>query len=236
MAFTSPEGKHYTLNSPSALPTIVIRPRGWHLSEKHVLVDGEPMSGSLFDFGMYLYHCGQKQIDAGKGPYFYLPKMESYLEARLWNDVFVYAQAALGIPRGTIRATVLIETIWAAFQMDEILFELREHSSGLNAGRWDYLFSLMKVFRNRGSEFLLPDRNTVTMTAPMMRAYTDLLVATCHRRGAHAIGGMAAFIPNRRDPAINDVAMAQSARRQRTRGRRRVRRFVGRAPRPCAAL
>jgi malate synthase len=209
LQFTSPEGKHYTLADPSALPTIMVRPRGWHLSEKHVLVDGQPMSGSLFDFGLYLFHCGQRQIDAGKGPYFYLPKMESHLEARLWNDVFVYAQAALGIPRGTIRATVLIETIWAAFEMDEILYELREHSSGLNAGRWDYLFSLMKVFRARGSEFLLPDRNAVTMTAPMMRAYTDLLVATCHRRGAHAIGGMAAFIPNRRDAAVNEVAMAK---------------------------
>jgi len=209
LQFTSPEGKHYTLTSPSTLPTIVVRPRGWHLTEKHVLVDGQPMSGSLFDFGMYLFHCGQRQIDAGKGPYFYLPKLESHFEARLWNDVFVYAQAALGIPRGTIRATVLIETIWAAFEMDEILYELREHSSGLNAGRWDYLFSLMKVFRARGSDFLLPDRNAVTMTAPMMRAYTDLLVATCHRRGAHAIGGMAAFIPNRRDAELNSVAMAK---------------------------
>jgi len=209
LQFTSPEGKHYTLTSPSTLPTIVVRPRGWHLTEKHVLVDGQPMSGSLFDFGMYLFHCGRRQIDAGKGPYFYLPKLESHFEARLWNDVFVYAQAALGIPRGTIRATVLIETIWAAFEMDEILYELREHSSGLNAGRWDYLFSLMKVFRARGSDFLLPDRNAVTMTAPMMRAYTDLLVATCHRRGAHAIGGMAAFIPNRRDAELNSVAMAK---------------------------
>jgi malate synthase len=207
LEFTSEQGKHYTL--PLALPTIVVRPRGWHLTEKHVLVDRQPMSGSLFDFGMYLFHCGQKQIDAGKGPYFYLPKIESHLEARLWNDVFIHAQSALGIPRGTIRATVLIETIWAAFEMDEILYELREHSSGLNAGRWDYLFSLMKVFRARGAEFLLPDRNTVTMTAPMMRAYTDLLVATCHRRGAHAIGGMAAFIPSRRDAAVNEVAMAK---------------------------
>ena len=187
----------------------MVRPRGWHLNEKHLLVDGEPMSGSLFDFGMYMFHCAQHQIDAGKGPYFYLPKMESHPEARLWNDVFVYAQAVLGIPRGTIRATALIETIWAAFEMDEILYELREHSAGLNAGRWDYLFSLVKVFRARGSDFLLPDRNAVTMTAPMMRAYTDLLVATCHRRGAHAIGGMAAFIPNRRDAAVNEVAMAK---------------------------
>jgi malate synthase len=191
------------------LPTIVVRPRGWHLPEKHLIVDGAPMSGSLFDFGMYFFHSAKRQLDAGKGPYFYLPKMESHLEARLWNDVFVHAQAQLGIPHGTIRATVLIETIWAAFEMDEILYELREHSAGLNAGRWDYLFSLMKVFRSRGAEFLLPDRNSVTMTAPMMRAYTDLLVSTCHRRGAHAIGGMAAFIPNRRDAAVNDVAMAK---------------------------
>jgi malate synthase len=187
----------------------VVRPRGWHLPEKHLIVDGQPMSGSLFDFGLYFFHSAQRQLDAGKGPYFYLPKMESHLEARLWNDVFVHAQEQLGIPRGTIRATVLIETIWAAFEMEEILYELREHSAGLNAGRWDYLFSLMKVFRNSGTEFLLPDRNSVTMTAPMMRAYTDLLVSTCHRRGAHAIGGMAAFIPNRRDAAVNDVAMAK---------------------------
>lgn len=209
LEFNSPDGKHYTLRDPATMPTIVVRPRGWHLPEKHLLVDGEPMSGSLFDFGLYMFHCGKAQLEAGKGPYFYLPKMESHLEARLWNDVFVHTQAVLGIPRGTIRATVLIETIWAAFEMDEILYELREHSSGLNAGRWDYLFSLMKVFRSRGAEFLLPDRNTVTMTAPMMRAYTDLLVATCHKRGAHAIGGMAAFIPNRRDAAINDIAMAR---------------------------
>jgi malate synthase len=208
LAFTSTEGKAYTVTA-EALPTIVVRPRGWHLPEKHLIVDGAPMSGSLFDFGMYFFHSAKRQLDAGKGPYFYLPKMESHLEARLWNDVFVHAQAQLGIPHGTIRATVLIETIWAAFEMDEILYELREHSAGLNAGRWDYLFSLMKVFRSRGAEFLLPDRNSVTMTAPMMRAYTDLLVSTCHRRGAHAIGGMAAFIPNRRDAAVNDVAMAK---------------------------
>jgi malate synthase len=210
LTFTSPEGKHYVLNDTVAtLATIVVRPRGWHLPDKHLLVDGEPMSGSLFDFGMYLFHCAQRQLDAGKGPYFYLPKMESHLEARLWNDVFLHAQDYLGIPRGTIRATVLIETIWAAFEMEEILYELREHSAGLNAGRWDYLFSMMKVFRTRGQEFLLPDRNSVTMTAPMMRAYTDLLVSTCHRRGAHAIGGMAAFIPNRRDPEVNEIAMAK---------------------------
>jgi malate synthase len=209
LEFTSQEGKRYALKDTAELPTIVVRPRGWHLPEKHLRVDGEPVSGSLFDFGMYFFHCAQRQLDAGKGPYFYLPKLENHLEARLWNDVFVYAQEQLGIPRGTIRATVLIETIWAAFEMDEILYELREHSSGLNAGRWDYLFSLMKVFRSSGEEFLLPDRNAVTMTAPMMRAYTDLLVRTCHRRGAHAIGGMAAFIPNRRDPAVNEVAMAK---------------------------
>jgi malate synthase len=209
LEFTSADGKHYALNDPVNLPTIVVRPRGWHLTEKHLLVDGEPMSGSLFDFGMYLFHCAGRQLDAGKGPYFYLPKMESHLEARLWNDVFLHAQQQLGLPPGTIRATVLIGTIWAAFEMDEILYELREHSAGLNAGRWDYMFSIIKVFRTRGAEFLLPDRNSVTMTAPMMRAYTDLLVATCHRRGAHAIGGMAAFIPNRRDAAVNNAAMAK---------------------------
>ena len=210
LTFASAEGKKYALaGAVGELATIVVRPRGWHLPEKHVIVDGEPMSGSLFDFGMYFFHCAQPQLDAGKGPYFYLPKMESHLEARLWNDVFVYAQELMGIPGGTIRATVLIETIWAAFEMEEILYELREHSAGLNAGRWDYLFSIIKVFRTRGQEFLLPDRNTVTMTAPMMRAYTDLLVSTCHKRGAHAIGGMAAFIPNRRNAEVNDVAMAK---------------------------
>ncbi len=207
--FTSPEGKSYALKDAGDLATIVVRPRGWHLPEKHVLVDGEPMSGSLFDFGLYFFHCAQRQIDAAKGPYFYLPKMESHLEARLWNDVFVQAQDLLGLPQGTIRATVLIETIPAAFEMEEILYELREHSAGLNAGRWDYLFSIIKVFRTRGEEFLVPDRNSVTMTAPMMRAYTDLLVRSCHKRGAHAIGGMAAFIPSRRDPEVNATAMAK---------------------------
>lgn len=200
-------GKEYKLGEE--LATIVVRPRGWHLPEKHVLVDGEPMSGSLVDFGLHLAHCGQALLDSGKGPYFYLPKMESHLEARLWNDVFVAAQEQLGIPRGTIRATVLIETYPAAFEMEEILYELREHSSGLNAGRWDYLFSVIKKFRTRGRDFLLPDRNSVTMTAPFMRAYTELLVATCHKRGAHAIGGMAAFIPNRRDPEVTETAMAK---------------------------
>ncbi|MGB9378124.1 MAG: malate synthase A [Mycobacteriales bacterium] len=207
--FSSPEGKSYALKDAADLATIVVRPRGWHLPEKHVVVDGEPMSGSLFDFGLYFFHCAQRQLDAGQGPYFYLPKMESHLEARLWNDVFVEAQDLLGIPQGTIRATVLIETIPAAFEMEEILYELRDHSAGLNAGRWDYLFSIIKVFRTRGAEFLVPDRNSVTMTAPMMRAYTDLLVRTCHKRGAHAIGGMAAFIPSRRDPEVNAKAMAK---------------------------
>ncbi len=207
--FTSAVGKSYALKDAGDLATIVVRPRGWHLPEKHVLVDGEPVSGSLFDFGLYFFHCAQRQIDGGAGPYFYLPKLESHREARLWNDVFVHAQDLLGIPRGTIRATVLIETIPAAFEMAEILYELREHSAGLNAGRWDYLFSIIKVFRTRGKEHLVPDRNTVTMTAPMMRAYTELLVSTCHRHGAHAIGGMAAFIPSRKDTEVNDKAMAK---------------------------
>jgi malate synthase len=198
--FTSPEGKTYALAADVA--TIVVRPRGWHLPEKHLVVDGERTSGSLTDFGLDFFHCAQKQIDAGLGPYFYLPKMESHLEARLWNDVFVHAQDALGIPQGTIRATVLIETYPAAFEMEEILHELREHSAGLNAGRWDYMFSVIKKFRTRGRDFMLPDRNSVTMTVPFMRAYTELLVRTCHKRGAHAIGGMAAFIPSK-DEAIN---------------------------------
>jgi malate synthase len=205
--FTSPEGKDYRLGDE--LATIVVRPRGWHLPEKHLRVDGEPVSGSLVDFGLHMAHSAQALLDAGRGPYFYLPKMESHLEARLWNDVFVAAQDELGIPRGTIRATVLIETYPAAFEMEEILFELREHSAGLNAGRWDYLFSVIKKFRTRGRDFLLPDRNSVTMTAPFMRAYTELLVSTCHKRGAHAIGGMAAFIPSRRDPEVNERAMAK---------------------------
>jgi malate synthase len=205
--FTSPEGRTYALGGEPA--TIVVRPRGWHLPEKHVLVDGEPVAGSLFDFALYLTHCARRQLDRGLGPYYYLPKMESHLEARLWNDVFIHAQGRLGLPTGTIRATVLIETIPAAFEMDEILYELREHSAGLNAGRWDYLFSIIKKFRSRGADFLLPDRNAVTMTAPFMRAYTELLVRTCHRRGAHAIGGMAAFIPSRRDAAVNATALAK---------------------------
>ncbi|MQA04954.1 MAG: malate synthase A [Streptosporangiales bacterium] len=205
--FTSPEGKRYELGD-GELATIVVRPRGWHLPEKHVLVDGQQISGSLVDFALYLTACGRKQVDRGYGPYYYLPKMESHLEARLWNDVFNAAQDFLGIPRGTIRATVLIETYPAAFEMEEILYELCEHSSGLNAGRWDYMFSVIKCFRTRGKEFLLPDRNSVTMTVPFMRAYTELLVRTCHKRGAHAIGGMAAFIPSR-DPEINEAAFAK---------------------------
>src|ERR687883_278270 len=204
--FTSPEGKTYALRDEVA--TIVVRPRGWHLPEKHVLVDGDRMSGSLFDFGLYFFHCARLQLELGRGPYFYLPKLESHLEARLWNDVFVHAQEQLGLPRGTIRATVLIETYPAAFEMEEILYELREHSAGLNAGRWDYMFSVIKSFRTRGEDFLLPDRNSVTMPVPFMRASTGLLVRPCHKRGAHAIGGMAAFIPSK-DPAVNEVAFAK---------------------------
>jgi malate synthase len=200
-------GKAYALRPDEELATIVVRPRGWHLDEKHALVDGDPVSASLFDFGLYFFHCAKRQLDKGSGPYFYLPKMESHLEARLWNDVFTRAQELLGVPHGTIRATVLIETYPAAFEMEEILYELRDHSAGLNAGRWDYLFSVIKSFRTRGREFLLPERNAVTMTAPFMRAYTELLVRTCHKRGAHAIGGMAAFIPSRRDPEVNAVAL-----------------------------
>ena len=204
--FTSPEGKEYRLNDKVA--TLLVRPRGWHLEERHVEVDGKPVSGSLFDFGLYFFHNAERLGLKGSGPYFYLPKLESHLEARLWNDVFNFAQDDLGIARGTIRATVLIETILAAFEMEEILYELRDHSSGLNAGRWDYIFSTIKKFRNR-PDFVLPDRAQVTMTVPFMRAYTQLLVKTCHRRGAHAMGGMAAFIPSRRDPEVNRVALAK---------------------------
>ena len=204
--FTSPEGKEYRLNAEVA--TLVVRPRGWHLDERHLEVGGKSVSGSLFDFGLYFFHNAKRLLGKGSGPYFYLPKLESHLEARLWNDVFNFAQDALDIPRGTIRATVLIETILAAFEMEEILFELRDHSSGLNAGRWDYIFSIIKKFRNR-PDFVLPDRAQVTMTVPFMRAYTELLVKTCHRRGAHAMGGMAAFIPSRRDPEVNRLALAK---------------------------
>ncbi|MDT0305764.1 malate synthase A [Streptomyces sp. DSM 44917] len=203
--FTDERGKEYALRPDEELATVVMRPRGWHLDERHLTVAGRPVPGALVDFGLYFFHNARRLIELGKGPYFYLPKLESHLEARLWNDVFRFAQGELGLPDGTVRATVLIETITAAFEMEEILYELREHASGLNAGRWDYLFSLVKNFRDGGEKYVLPDRNSVTMTAPFMRAYTDLLVRTCHRRGAHAIGGMAAFIPSR-DAKANAVA------------------------------
>lgn len=195
----------YRLNDQVA--TLVVRPRGWHLSEQHFPVEGRPMSASLFDFGLYVFHSAPLAIDRGTGPYFYLPKLESYEEAGFWNDVFVWAQDRLDIPRGTIKATILIENILAAFEMDEILHELGEHAVGLNAGRWDYIFSVIKKFRH-DPDFVLPDRSQVTMTVPFMKAYTDLLVATCHRRGAHAMGGMAAFIPNRRDREVTERALA----------------------------
>ena len=198
--------KRYSLGDDPAV--LLVRPRGWHLPERHLVVDGEPMSGSLFDFGLYLFHNGRRLLDKGSGPYLYLPKLESHLEARLWNDVFVFAEEELDLPPGSIKATVLIETILAAFEMEEILFELRDHSAGLNAGRWDYIFSIIKKFRER-DEFVLPDRAQVTMTVPFMRAYTELLVKTCHRRGAHAMGGMAAFVPSRRDPEVNEVALTR---------------------------
>jgi malate synthase len=206
IAYTSPEGKSYRLGERVA--TLLVRPRGWHLDERHVVVDGEPVSASLFDFGLYVFHNARERLGRGTGAYFYLPKMQSHLEARLWNDVFLAAQEALGIPRGSFRATVLIETLPAAFEMDEILHELREHASGLNAGRWDYLFSTIKTLRRR-RDLVLPDRSQLTMTVPFMRAYTELLVKTCHRRGAHAMGGMAPFIPSRKDPSINESALAK---------------------------
>jgi malate synthase len=212
--FTSPEGKEYRLGVET--PTIVFRPRGWHLVEKHLRYTDAPgiagpASGALVDFGLYAFHNAHELITRGTGPYFYLPKLESHLEARLWNDVFTATEELLGIPHGTIRATVLIETIPAAFEMEEILYELRDHCAGLNAGRWDYIFSIIKNFRGRGAAFTLPDRAKITMTVPFMRAYTELLVATCHKRGAHAIGGMSAFIPNRRDPEVTARALEQVA-------------------------
>jgi malate synthase len=206
LTLDTPEGKQYRLNETVA--TLVVRPRGWHMLEANALVDGAPLSASLFDFGIHCFNNAKALVERGSGPYFYLPKLESHLEARLWDDVFNHAQDELDIPRGTIRATVLIETILAAFEMDEILYELREHAAGLNAGRWDYLFSIIKTFRERGDR-MLPDRAQLTMTVPFMRAYTQLLVRTCHRRGAHAIGGMAAFIPNRRDADVNARAIAK---------------------------
>ncbi|GMR01823.1 MAG: malate synthase A [Acidimicrobiia bacterium] len=204
--FTSEQGKRYELDRNPA--TLMVRPRGWHLNERHMTIDGTEVSASLFDFGLYFFHNAQELIERGSGPYFYLPKLESHLEARLWNDVFVHAQDAMGIDAGTIKATVLIETIPAAFEMEEILHELRHHSAGLNAGRWDYIFSVIKTFRSREG-FVLPDRARIGMTVPFMRAYTELLVKTCHKRGAHAMGGMAAFIPSRRDEKVNQVAFAK---------------------------
>ncbi|MET0642451.1 MAG: malate synthase A [Jiangellaceae bacterium] len=209
LSYDSPEGKAYRLRDDGRLAVLVVRPRGWHFDERHIVLDGRPVVGALVDFGLHMFHNAAELLARGSGPYFYLPKTESHLEARLWNDVFVHAQQSLGIPAGTIRATVLIETITAAFEMDEILYELRDHMSGLNAGRWDYLFSIIKNFRDAGPSFVLPDRADVTMTAPMMRAYSELLVATCHRRGAFAMGGMAAFIPSRRDPAVNERALTK---------------------------
>jgi malate synthase len=209
IAFTSPEGKEYALKEDVRHAVIVMRPRGWHLDERHITFDGRKAVGALVDFGLHFFHNAQALLDKGSGPYFYLPKMESHLEARLWDDVFTFAEETLGIDHGTVRATVLIETIPAAFEMEEILYELREHASGLNAGRWDYLFSIIKYFRDAGADFVLPDRNDVTMTAPFMRAYTELLVRTCHKRGAFAMGGMAAFIPNRRDPEVTEKALAK---------------------------
>jgi malate synthase len=208
IAFTSPEGKGYALDDPDHLPVILPRPRGWHLEEAHLTLDGQPLVGGLVDFGLYFFHNAAEQLARGSGPYFYLPKMESHLEARLWNDVFCWSQQVLGIPQGSVRATVLIETITAAFEMEEILWELRDHASGLNAGRWDYLFSIIKNFRDADG-FTLPDRSAITMRAPMMQAYSDLLVATCHKRGAFAMGGMAAFIPSRKDAAVNEAAFAK---------------------------
>ena len=204
--FASPEGKQYRLKDEVAV--LLVRPRGWHLVEKHLLVDGEPVSGGLFDFGLYLFHNAKELLARGSGPYFYLPKMESHLEARLWNDVFNLAQDELGIPRGSIRATVLIETILAAFEMDEILYELRDHSAGLNCGRWDYIFSCIKRFRNN-SDFILADRALVTMTTHFMHSYSLLCIKTCHRRGIHAMGGMAAQIPIKNDEKANAEAFAK---------------------------
>ncbi|MCS6885048.1 MAG: malate synthase A [Acidobacteriota bacterium] len=204
ISYTSPEGKLYRLNEKPAV--LMVRPRGWHLVEKHFLVDGQAAPASLFDFGLFFFHNARKLTEKGLGPYLYLPKLESYLEARLWNDVFLEAQAAVGLPRGSIKATVLIETITAAFEMDEILYELREHSAGLNCGRWDYIFSFIKKFRHR-PEYILPDRAQVTMTTHFLRSYSQLLIKTCHRRGVHAMGGMAAQIPIKNDPVANKIAI-----------------------------
>ncbi len=209
LSFTSDQGKDYRLRTDMPVAVPIVRPRGWHLDERHLLVDGVPAPGALVDFGLHFFHSAAELVTQGLGPFYYLPKMESHLEARLWNEVFSFAEAQLGIPDGTVRATVLIETLPAVFEMEEILYELRTHVSGLNAGRWDYLFSAIKTMRDAGPQFVLPDRGTITMTAPFMRAYTERLVSTCHRRGAFAMGGMAAFIPSRRDPKVNEVALAQ---------------------------
>ncbi len=206
ITFDQDDGRHYTLNDTTA--TLIVRCRGWHLDEKHVTVDGEPVSGGLFDFGLYMFHNAKELLSRGSGPYFYLPKMESHLEARLWNDAFVLAQEQIGVPQGSVRATVLIETILASFEMHEILYELRDHSAGLNCGRWDYIFSVIKKLRNQ-ADFLLPDRAQITMTTPFMRAYSLLTIQTCHRRGIHAMGGMAAQIPIRNNPQANDEAIAK---------------------------
>ncbi|MGF6822958.1 malate synthase [Microbacterium sp. ZKA21] len=207
LSYSAPKGKEYRLREDAPLAVVVVRPRGWHMSERHISVDGGASIGALVDFGLHFFHNAQTLTASGQGPFYYLPKMESRLEARLWNDVFTFAEQELGIPHGTVRATMLIETIPAAFQMEEMLYELREHASGLNAGRWDYLFSVIKYFRDAGERFVLPDRASIVMTAPFMRAYTELLVSTCHRRGAFAMGGMAAFIPNRKDPEVTAAAI-----------------------------
>ena len=222
LSFTSPEGKRYEVTAERT-PTIVMRPRGWHLPEKHVTFTDRagrelPASGSLVDYGLYVFHNAHALITAGRGPYFYLPKIESAEEARLWDDVFSFTEERLGLAHGTIRATVLIETLPAAFEMEEILFALRDHCAGLNAGRWDYIFSIIKTYRGRGARFVLPDRSEVTMTVPFMRAYTELLVQTCHKRGAYAIGGMSAFIPNRRRPEGTQAAFAKVAADKRREG------------------
>ena len=206
ITFTSPDGKTYRLGD--RLATLLVRPRGWHLPERHLLVDGQAVAGAFFDFGLYVFHNARRLLAKRSGPYFYLPKLESHLEARLWNDVFAFAEDALDLRGGTIKGTVLVETILGAFEMDEILYELRDHAGGLNAGRWDYIFSIIKKFAHR-PDFIFPDRAQVTMTVPFMRAYTQLLVRTCHRRGAHALGGMAAFIPSRRDAKVNETAITK---------------------------
>ena len=214
ITYDSSEGRHYALGENPA--TLLVRPRGWHLPENHLRVGGDPVAGAFMDFGLYAFHNAKRLLDRGSAPYLYLPKMEHHLEARLWDEVFTFTEQSLGIPHGSIRATVLIETLPAAFQMEEILFELREHSYGLNAGRWDYIFSMIKSYRNQ-KEFVLPDRTDVKMTVPFMRAYTELLVATCHRRGAFAMGGMAALIPSRKDPEANQRAIdavAEDKRRE----------------------